>query len=99
MEGSCFPPELLEQFKRADADYSYCYKTQADLLAAEDRDSLSEGESSAGEDEMEVNDSVREEDEAEDRMVDEFIANGCGCALGAGKSPRSKSFNRKDYPI
>jgi len=96
MEGSCFPPELLEQFECADADYNYCYKTQADLLADEDRGSLSEGESSAGEDEMEVNDSVREEDEAEDRMVDEFITNGCGCALGAGKSPCSKSFNREE---
>lgn len=46
---------------------------------------------------MEVNDSVSEEDEADDRMMDEFITNDCGCTLRSDKSPCSKLCGAINY--
>ena len=63
MEGSCFPAKLCEQLKRKSAEYCYNHETQANMVATKDHRSLSERESST-KDEMEVKDSVREEDEA-----------------------------------
>ena len=91
--------ELCEQFEQASAEYSYDNHLQCNRGDAWNRESLSEAESSGDEDEIGVNFSVREEDEAEERVVDDFIAKGCGCLLGPKGSPCSKSFSRAEHSI
>ena len=84
--------ELCEQFECASAEYSYNQRlecSRADGL-------LSEAESSGEEDEIEVNVSVRKEDETEERSVDDFIAKGCGCLLGPKGSPCLQFFSRAE---
>lgn len=98
-----FPAELAVQFERASVDYCLDWlqadvDCDIDLPAAEDHasDSESESESSSGEGEVEVNVSLREEDEIEERVVDDFMAKGCGCRLGPNKSSCSKLFSRTE---
>ena len=48
-------------------------------------------------DSMQVDLSVRKEDEAEERMVDNFIAKGCGCSLGPGIPCSKYHGNNKNF--
>ena len=103
MEDSFFSAELRKQFELADAEYN-CNDEMEVFIATAGGMPLrrsqrrSASESTGEEDEIEAKLSVREEDEAEDKLVD-FVAKGYGCSLGHGRSTCSKSFSREDISI
>jgi len=101
MEDSFFSAELRKQFELADAEYDCSDEMEVDIAASggmplRRSQRRSASESTGDEDEMEANLSVREEDEAEEKLIDDFVAKGCGCSLGPGRSTCSKSFSHED---
>ena len=101
MEDSFFSAELRKQFELADAEYDCGDEMEVDIAASggmplRRSQRRSASESTGDEDEMEANLSVREEDEAEEKLIDDFVAKGCGCSLGPGRSTCSKSFSHED---
>ena len=86
--------ELREQFKLVDSEYSFYEANVSAISATITGDSASQlsDEESSDEEVSGLNVSTRLEDEVEERLVDDFVARGCGCLLGPKKLPCSKLF-------
>jgi len=104
MEDSFFSAELRKQFELADAEYDCGDEMEVDIAAScgmplRRSQRRSASESTGDEDEMEANLSVQEEDEAEEKLIDDFVAKGCGCSLGPGRSTCSKALAMRTFQV
>ena len=95
MDDSFYPANLVEEFELVDAEYTFSNECQSDT-AISSEDENAESEISDCEDELQPNFSLREEDKAEEREIDNFMLNGCNCSLGSGGSACSKYFTREE---
>ena len=89
MDESFYSAELCQQFEAVDTEYAYSNDTHHDE-DSEVMDSSFETHSVILETEGNV--STREEDEAETKKIDDFMAHGCDCSLGPRSKPCSKLF-------
>ena len=95
MDDSFLPAEFMNKFDLADAEYTFDNGIEIDTAVPSESDST-DCEIADVEDEVKVNLSLQEEDEAEKRDVDEFVSKGCNCSLGSGGSSCSTSFSCDD---
>ena len=109
MDDSFFSEALLEEFDIADSDYSYSRDLQSieglmevdsNPLTTVDDSSDSDADSEAidgtGDGHGIRSDSDRVEDEVEDREIDKFITNTCGCQQGPGSTACSRLISREE---
>lgn len=84
--------ELCEEFRQAETQYFPDSRPCQDPAAphAVSRSSSDDEESSDADEAS----SPRRDDHREERVVNDFLATGCGCSLGPKKSPCSKLFSR-----
>ena len=96
MDESFYSAELSQQFELLDAEYAFSSETHQENASFSDEEDSEVLDSSAEAHsiilETNGNVSLREEDAAEMKEVDEFMSSGC---LGPRGSPCSKLFTRK----
>lgn len=95
MDESFYSAELSEQFELVDAEYACSHEAHQENAEEDSEVFDSSVETHSIITETGGNVSIREEDEAEMKIIDDFMAVGCSCSLGPAKEPCSKLFTHE----